>query len=160
MSKNKEKFEQKAKAFFAEKKNANVNAVYITSDGNLFKAEHYAVDWKRGLSDKAVAVFKRPSKVQDIIDKVIADKFAEGDNTVDDGEKTGQSEEREVLITRYIELFDTKPRSAHNIGLDKLRAMIAEKEAELAKENEGSQEPEGDAQGQGGEGEGSVQPHE
>lgn len=131
MANKNEQFEQKAKEFFADKKNANIKSVHFTSDGNMFRADHYAENWAKELKDKAIVTIKRESKVQAIIDQVIAEKF--GDDSTTTAATLTEEDERAALIKRYIELFDTRPKSAHNIGLDKLRAQIAEKEAELEK---------------------------
>ncbi|WP_437918441.1 hypothetical protein [Sphingobacterium sp. LRF_L2] len=136
MENNQEIFEQKAKAFFADKKNAGINVVHFTSDGNMFRLFHYAESWARGLKDQSITPINRNSKVQEIIDKIISDISDEESSTDSGGKSASEDDERASLINRYIELFDTKPKSAHNIGLDKLRAQIAEKEAELEKDGD------------------------
>jgi len=126
------KFEDKAKEFFANQKNNNVNKVYITSDGNVFRAEHYADNWKTNLKDSEVEIHDRVSKVQAIIDDVKDKYFNEADGTKkelqDDNTNT---DVRSELEKEYIELFDTKP--AHNIGLEKLQDKITAKRLELEK---------------------------
>lgn len=46
--------------------------------------------------------------------------------------KDNEPNEKETLALRYEELYGAKP--AHNIGVEKLKERIAEKEAELTKE--------------------------
>ena len=135
MSENNKKFEQEAKAFFADGKNKNVNVIYATSDGNLFRAEHYADNWKTQLTDKAVEVYHRnPAKTESTSGINSTDQ----NEDIDDKSKGSEGNTdavREELVKQYIELFDTKP--AHNIGLDKLQDKITAKRFELAKEAEG-----------------------
>lgn len=124
----KEELDALAKAHFA--KNKGVNKVYLTSDGCIFNAEHYALDWRRGLNDKNVYPYirwdfeKQPAKE----DAAVIEPGAGDSAPVD--EKAAKAEERNALIARYIELYDTKPKG--NPGIDKLNAMIAEAEAKLA----------------------------
>lgn len=195
-----ERFE-KAKAFFADPKNAEVNKLYFTSDENTFKAKHFADSWSRGLKDTAVYTVHRyliealdvgndekviivnGESAEDLQASIEAAKTADkpllvvvGDSPVTEpkpeiitvidtqqpgaestdqaeskelnpghnpdektgnkepeteGEATAGADEREALVKRYIELFDTKP--AHNTGIAKLKERIAEKEAENAK---------------------------
>jgi len=131
MSQNNKKFEQEAKEFFADKKNANSNSLYVTSDGNMFRAEHYADDWKKSLTDKEVEVYRRdPIKVDISTDESV-------DNAGHSSTETSKGSEdavREELVKQYIELFDTRP--AHNIGLEKLQDKITAKRIELEKEAE------------------------
>src|SRR5690606_18387946 len=109
MSENKKKFEQEAEAFFADKKNSDVNKVYVTSDGNLFRAEHYADNWKTQLPDRTVEVYERPQA---------AEQSKASNNDVNNGIGNKAPEDKAViraaLIKEYIELFDTKP--ANNIA--------------------------------------------
>jgi|GEM_PF-1613603 len=139
MSKSKtETLQENVKDFFA--KNKGVDRVYITSDGQLFRAEHYANNWAASLKDRTVSVENRSLKerLDRIIDTSKATKGStEGteDSTGGQDDATGSTgdgaaDERAELVKEYIELFDTKP--AHNIGLDKLKAKIDEKKTELA----------------------------
>lgn len=134
----KEELDALAKAHFA--KNKGVNKVYLTSDGCIFTAQHYALDWRRGLSDKNVYPYIRwDFEKQPVKEDAGLIEPGEGNNAPVD-EKAAKAEERAALIARYIELYDTKPKG--NPGIDKLNAMIAEAEA---KEGE-------DQTGEGGEG--------
>lgn len=139
MSKNKtEQNAEKAKAFFA--KNKNVNRVYFTSDGQMFRAEHYANNWAASLKDREVDVLHRV--VSNVLNKVVdeldsddagdaSDLTATGkDHSADAGD--GSTDEKEALVKEHIELFDTKP--APNIGLETLKAKISTKKAELEAE--------------------------
>lgn len=128
MSENKKKFEQEAKAFFADKKNDNVNKVYVTSDGNLFRAEHYADNWKTQLADRTVEVYERPStKKLDVNESSTSPDAPKKDSPAEE-----KSTLRDEMVKEYIELFDTKP--AHNISLEKLQDKITAKRLELSKE--------------------------
>lgn len=139
MENNNKKFEQEAKAFFADKKNDNVNKLYITSDGCLFRAEHYANNWKNDLKDKGVEIYNRYSLVDTIIDGVKARiEAAQVDQTKSDSVDTEQSSERENLVKEYIGLFDTKPH--YKFSDEKVRGLIEAKKAELALTEDADQE--------------------
>ncbi len=56
---NKENVKVRLKDFFAQAENKQVNMVYVTADENIFKAEHYAVNWATGLKDKTVRPVSR-----------------------------------------------------------------------------------------------------
>lgn len=129
MSENKKKFEAVAKEFFADAKNSNVNKVYITSDGNMFRAEHYADGWKTNLKNQEVEVYEREQKAK-AIESEDDDTDATKSTTIID--TTGDAVRAE-LVKQYIELFDTKP--SHNIGLEKLQDKITAKRLELEKAN-------------------------
>ncbi|WP_286882940.1 hypothetical protein [Sphingobacterium sp. UBA5980] len=147
MAANKEKvFSEKAQAFFADKKNDNINKVYITSDGWVFRAEHYAKNWiKENPKLTLETHFRAGSRpVDDLIAKIVAEKF--GSNTGEDLDQDDQTQapsDREGLVKEYIELFDTKPH--HMFSDDKIKLLIAEKKAELAKEGDPDQEENTDA---------------
>lgn len=133
MENNKKKFEQEAKAFFADQKNDNVNTLYVTSDGCMFRAEHYANNWKNDLKDRTLETYYRNGSplVNAIIDglkaKSEADKLG---SSASGATSSDQPSEREALVKEYIELFDTKPH--HMLGIDKLKQAIDDKKAELA----------------------------
>ena len=129
MADNKKKFEQEAKAFFANPKNNNKNTCYITSDGNVFSADHYAQDWKKKLKDRTVEVYHRHGSASKIVERL---KEVLSGGNIEPVLGNGSSEaDRDALVKEYIELFDTKPH--HNLGLEKLQAAIADKKSELAK---------------------------
>lgn len=110
---------ERAEEFFG--KNENVDKVYFTSDGNMFRAEHYATNWAQALGDKKITPVSRAVALP--IQKQEGDKQNDAENPQEDVADI----ERTELIKRYIELFDTKP--ATNIKLETLKARIAEKEA-------------------------------
>lgn len=130
---NKKKFEQEASEFFADKKNDNVNTLYITSDGCLFRAEHYANNWKNDLKDKTLEIHNRTGKslvdviIDDVKARIEADKE---DQSISDSDASQDTSERDALVKEYIELFDTKPH--HMLGVEKLKIAIDTKKAELA----------------------------
>lgn len=127
MSNIKEQIKQNVEALFADKKNANVNTLYATSDGNIFRAEHYAENWKADNPKLTIEVFRRP------VAEKLANEDADGEANVAGSTESTTDTVREDLVKQYIELFDTKP--AHNIGLDKLQDKITEKRLELEKAN-------------------------
>lgn len=138
MSKSKQKqLEERVKGFFA--KNKDVNKLYVTSDGNMFRAKHYADDWSYGLKDREVVTVYRYAENKEKASeaKVLEDHGGDaGDtsDTIDTGsEETESANEKGALIKEHIELFDKKP--APNIGLESLKTKIAERKAELEAEN-------------------------
>lgn len=139
MSEISKKFEKEAKAFFADKKNSNINTVYATSDGNLFRAEHYAKNWKASNPKVTIEVHHRnPSKGLAEALLEVADRLKGGQESNVDAETTSTG--REALVKEYIELFDTKPH--HMFSDEKVARLIEEKKAELAtskKQDEGSE---------------------
>ncbi|WP_149913497.1 hypothetical protein [Sphingobacterium cavernae] len=138
MAENKKKFEQEAEAFFADKKNSDVNKVYVTSDGNLFRAEHYADNWKTQLPDRTVEVYERSQAEQSKTSNKDVNKGSDTKSQLED-----KAVIRAALIKEYIELFDTKP--ANNIATTKLQEQIDAKKAELAKEAEKAKQEAGKA---------------
>lgn len=146
---------ERAKAFFADPKNADVNAVYFSKDGNMFKAKHYAESWGGvdGVETitrpfvEALASLKEKKEVTAETPAADATKEAgEGSAETPAADAANQaseataetpaadaanqaSDERAELVKRYIELYDTKP--AHNMKLENIAAKIAEKEAQL-----------------------------
>jgi len=127
---------ERVKEFF--EKNTETKAVYFTSDGNMFKAEHYASNWAVGLSDKAVTPVTRASILRsEAITKALANKAATGLSGDTEGQnpiapvatksELSEADEKAELVKRYIELYDKKPN--HLTGIGKLKLKIAEKEA-------------------------------
>lgn len=145
MSENKKKkFEQKAKAFFENPKNAKVAACYITADGSVFRAEHYAQDWKRTQKDKTIEVYSRNKAKADKPKNDEIDSSTDFSGADADTEATN---ERAELVKEYIELFDTRPH--HLSGIARIKAEIEQKKAELEKESEVSEDDAaGDATGE------------
>jgi hypothetical protein len=47
---------ERAATFFADPKNAGIDKVYFSPDGNMFKAKHYAESW--GGTDKVETVHR------------------------------------------------------------------------------------------------------
>lgn len=122
---------QKAKAFFADPKNKNVSKIYITSDGNVFRADHYADNWSVNLSDKTITPFTRGSKEKETAEQATADHF-EGDQDAQAVDQDG-SDERRLLTVRFIDLFDTKPPA--DASIEEIQKLIADKEAEAEQED-------------------------
>ncbi|WP_090498814.1 hypothetical protein [Pedobacter terrae] len=154
----KKEYLERAKEFF--EKNTETKAVYFTSDGNMFKAEHYASNWSVGLADKAVTPVTRASiLISETITKALANKAAAGLN----GDTEVQNpvvpaSDVQNPIAPVIEVQDpivpVAPKSElsevdekaelvkryielydtkpnHLTGIEKLKLKIAEKEAEL-----------------------------
>lgn len=122
----KEQLEKQAKQVLKLHK---LKEVWMTSDGQAFTKEHYAIDHTRILKNKEVVKFVRtefeaPLQLNESkgIDPTQAQPF--------DYENVNKEllEDREFLIARYEALEGKKP--AHNIGTEKL----AEKVQELEKE--------------------------
>lgn len=123
------KFADKAKEFFADPKNANVTRVYVTSDGCLFRALHYANDWKTRLTDREIETYSRfPDLKKETHATIVGENQEDNTDPVVETNVDSDNKERDALVKEYIELFDTRP--AHNIGLEKLKAKIEEKKAE------------------------------
>ncbi|QNK63950.1 hypothetical protein H7F33_05510 [Pedobacter sp. PAMC26386] len=141
---------ERAKVLFA--KEETVRTLYFTSDGNMFRAEHYAMGWANGLADKKIETISRTLVMAaDIFnEKAAGDSGLQVDGSTEgaagnagspenstggtdgsDSTQTNSSEtdEKAALVTRYIELYDTKPN--HMTGVEKLKTQIATKEAEL-----------------------------
>jgi len=93
-----------------------LSEVFICTDEQGFTALNRAENHSHRLADKTVHHF-----VADKSPKVLTE------NTTLPPKQN--NEEREQLFARYEELFGKKP--AHNIGSEKLKASIEEKEAEL-----------------------------
>lgn len=103
----------------------NLQEVYVCSDKQGFTEKERANDHSRYLSDKTVHHFTS--------DSVLI--FEEGKKaTVVENVETKSDDERQQLAARYEELFGKKP--AHNIGIEKLKTQIQEKETELASKSE------------------------
>lgn len=119
-------------AFF--KANPNVHTAYVTSDGNIFSAYTYAHNWSTYFQNKTIEEYHS----REFIASKSDDSKTENKN---DGESFKEvsaviDSEREALIKRHIEWFDTKP--AYNISLDKLKEKV---EAAEKASNEASEEP-------------------
>jgi len=93
-----------------------LSEVFVCTDKQGFTEKERANDHSRYLADKTVHHFEA-----DKSPKVLTE------NTTLTSKQN--NEEREQLFARYEELFGKKP--AHNIGSEKLKASIEEKEAEL-----------------------------
>ncbi|WP_145859051.1 hypothetical protein [Pedobacter suwonensis] len=115
---------ERVKEFF--EKNTETKAVYLTSDGNMFKAEHYASNWAVGLSDKTLTPVTRASILRsETITKALANKAAtglSGDTEVQiqiipiaTKSELSESHEKAELVKRYIELYDKKPNNMLDI---------------------------------------------
>lgn len=110
---NEEKIKAKAQEIIKSRK---LDEVFLTADlqgfTNKQRAENHAVYQK----DKKVYHFKKT-------DFIVAEK---DEKKVEDDTPDA---EREQLVERYEQLFEKKP--AHNIGIEKLKEKIAEKEQAL-----------------------------
>lgn len=131
---NKELFES-IKEYF--KKNANVNKVYVTTDGCIFSAKHYADNWSISLpNDKKAITEVTRAEALGLEETAPADVKKNSDTkavktAADTG---GGDDEKEALRRRYVELYDKNPN--HMLGIPKLKAAIEEKEAEIKKSAE------------------------
>lgn len=96
-------------------KSRKLDEVFLTADlqgfTNKQRAENHAVYQK----DKKVYHFRK------------SDFFTP--EKVEDKPEDRPDDEREQLVERYEQLFEKKP--AHNIGIEKLKEKIAEKEQQL-----------------------------
>nr|WP_067054075.1 hypothetical protein [Mucilaginibacter sp. L294] len=126
---------EQLKALF--EKNADVNKAYVTSDGNVFRAGHYAENWKQTLANKAVDEYTREA-----ICGTSAGSTADTDSDTDgdSGSKvdTGDKDKLAAVIKKFIELFDTKP--AAGLTAQEIEKQIADYEAEKLK-NAGNDQP-------------------
>ncbi|WP_336834080.1 hypothetical protein [Sphingobacterium siyangense] len=137
MEENKKKFEQEAKEFFADKSKDNVNTLYVTSDGCLFCAEHYANNWSVSLKDKNIEIYHRHGNLS-ILDmlKAAKAKITAGENLEDlVNVDTDEPTERDELVKQYIELFDKKPH--YSKSNEKISAEIEAKKLELGESGDG-----------------------
>ncbi|AQX86093.1 hypothetical protein I6H88_06740 [Elizabethkingia bruuniana] len=100
----------------------NLDEIFVTSDGQGFTDEEKAKDQARYLKNKDVKKFIRGFE-----DSFIDDEQEAGSKKAED-ESGG---ERPALVEKYTELFGKPPH--HMIGVDKLKAAIADKEAEQVK---------------------------
>lgn len=94
----------------------SLNEVYLTSDGQGFTEKHRAEAQASLLKNKQIEHF-------------VKSKEAVAKIEPEDTDEDTQEDERTTLVAKYEQLFNKKP--AHNIGVEKLKTQIAEKEAEL-----------------------------
>lgn len=94
----------------------SLNEVYLTSDGQGFTEKHRAEAQASLLKNKQIEHF-------------VKSKEAVAKIEVEETDEDTQEDERTALVAKYELLFNKKP--AHNIGVEKLKTQIAEKEAEL-----------------------------
>ncbi len=125
MAKFKNKIAVAALAIFEAHK--QIEEVYMTSDGQGFTDDHKANDHSRYLADKSVKSFKRGFEDSYKDEEASTDAKDATLHKVDEGE-------RAELAAKYEKLYGAKPN--HNTGIEKLKAKIAEKEAELAKQGD------------------------
>lgn len=95
----------------------NLDEVFVTSDGQGFTEKHRAEAQASLLKDKKIERFVKSKEAVAKID-------------TDETDEDTQEDERTALVAKYEILFAKKP--AHNIGIEKLKIQIAEKEAEVA----------------------------
>lgn len=114
----------------------NLEEVYVCTDKQGFTEKERANDHSRYLSDKTVHHFTS--------DSILI--YEEGKKEpVNEAKETKSDEKRQQLAARYEELYGKKP--AHNIGIEKLKTQIQEKETELAsKSDETGQEETGSSE--------------
>lgn len=112
-------------AFF--KANPNVQTAYVTSDGNIFSAYTYAHNWSTYFTNKTIEEYHSREFV------ALKNKNSNTENKNDNEPLIDVSavtdSEREELIKRHIELFDTKP--AYNISIEKLKEKVEAAEKPL-----------------------------
>lgn len=122
--------EKKVAIVFAQYPKPENDILYSTHDERIFLSEGYAKSHAFKLKDSEVTPHRR-SDYQDIKvseDKVTnPDKFAKPVAQVDSQQL---DLEREALKANYLKLYGKAAQG--NIGIDKLKVKIAEKEAELA----------------------------
>ena len=98
----------------------NIDKIFMTSDGQGFTDEEKAKDCARYHKDQSITPFERG------FEETYQDKNAD-----DSADKTADnSDERQKLVDEHEELFGRKPN--HNTGVEKLKAAIDAKKAELA----------------------------
>lgn len=95
----------------------NLDEVFITSDAQGFTEKHRAEAHASILKNKKIEHF-------------VKSKEAVAKIEVEETDEDNQEDERTELVAKYELLFAKKP--AHNIGAEKLKNQITEKEAELA----------------------------
>ena len=120
----------------------NLDEVFITSDAQGFTEKHRAEAHASILKNKKIEHFvKSKEAVAKINDEDIDEYNRRIKETLDasteafknqneDTDEGDQEDERTKLVAKYELLFNKKP--AHNIGTEKLKNQIAEKESELA----------------------------
>ena len=96
----------------------NLNEVFVTADGQGFTDHQRAQNHASYLKNKRIEHF---AKSKEAVVKL---------QTEDETDKEAQDDDRTALVEKYELLFGKKP--AHNIGIEKLKNQIADKEAELA----------------------------
>lgn len=119
--------QERAKELFD--KEPNVNTVYITKDGNMFRAEYYARDWAKGANGGEVETIHRGGSVAETANTETGETgTAPATTPIDKTAEGDAADEKAELTKRYIELYDGKPNNL--IGVQKLKELIAAKELE------------------------------
>lgn len=135
MGETKKKFSKEAEEFFADEKNSNVNKIYITSDGWVFRAHHYATNWVKDNPKLTIEAHYRAlaPKAEILSGEDDEDKDP---NNLDTAslELTGRAK----LVKEYIELFDTKPH--HMFSDEKVQSLIDAEKARLKAEEDAANE--------------------
>ena len=119
-----------------------LDEVYLTSKGEGFTELHRAENAANYLKDKKIFHFVKSKEavakieIEDIDEdnhegKEVLNVSTEATTNIEteETEEDNQEDERTALVAKYELLFNKKP--AHNIGVEKLKTQIAEKEAEL-----------------------------
>jgi len=137
----------RAKELF--EKEPKVEEVYFTTDGNMFRALHYARGWQpEGIETVRRSTVELAEKIDEMVSgkagkATVAAPIVPVAPVVPSAPVAPvapkvpvvavvtavTSDERAALVKRYIELFDKKP--AQNIGDATLKMRIEEKEAAL-----------------------------
>ncbi|UFK27514.1 hypothetical protein [Elizabethkingia phage TCUEAP3] len=114
----------------------NIDEIYVTSDNNGFTEKEKMNDHLKLLKDKTFQHFVRGFDEAELEDDDLdpADTGNQNpapENTNKDADPKATDAERPALVEKYTALFGKPPH--HMSGVDKLKAAITEKEAELAK---------------------------
>lgn len=123
---------------FLDEKNKGINTMYASEDGFTFNEENRAV-----IHCKSVPGMKyHPITRAEALRNVETQEIDTGDQDLNP-DKSETDQELQDLKTQYIELFGKAAH--HNVGVEKLRNLIAEKLAESNDQNpeggENNQEP-------------------
>lgn len=105
---------------------SSIDKLLMLSNGCAFTEEnlHKAQAEASKLQVKDIITFNR----SDVFAAPVA--FKESEDTETSSAQAEEEVERADLVAKYEELFGEKP--AHNIGLEKLKKRIADKEQEIA----------------------------
>lgn len=111
---------------FAKEAYAELNVIYASEDGFNFFDENRAQIHCKSVSGMKYHTITRTEALKNVI---IVDDLDEGQDSL----KSKDAEELQELKTQYEELFGKAAH--HNVGIDKLKSLIAEKLAESNDQN-------------------------